>query len=124
MSFRARIALSSAVAVALAVVVASILVFFVVRTQLRKAVDSALQQRADQISQLPALQLSKTGGIVILPHDAEGFGGPGATDQAVQVVRTNGKTFRTAYPNVALPVTDNTLGVARGDRDTDRKSVV
>jgi two-component system sensor histidine kinase MprB len=117
MSFRARIAIAAAGAVALAVVLASVLVFFVVRAQLRKPVDSALEQRAGEIGQLPVLQVSQGGGVLILPR-GEGFGGPAGTDQAVQVVRPNGKTFRPAYSNVALPVTDDTLAVARGDHAT------
>ncbi len=45
MSFRARIALVSAVAVALAVVIASIVVYFVVRGQLLSSLDDSLRER-------------------------------------------------------------------------------
>ena len=46
MSFRARIALVSATAVALAIVVASIVVYFVVRGQLLSSLDDTLRDRA------------------------------------------------------------------------------
>ena len=50
MSFRARLALVAAAAVALAVVLASVTTYVVVRDQLRDTVDDALQERADEIS--------------------------------------------------------------------------
>ena len=47
MSFRTRLTLVAAAAVAFAVVVASLVVFLVVRNQLRGQVDNALQTRAN-----------------------------------------------------------------------------
>ena len=49
MTLRARLTLSAAAAVALAVVLASIAVYFVVRSELRNEVDDALQGRATSI---------------------------------------------------------------------------
>ena len=46
MSFRARMALVAAAAVALAVVLASLVVYFVVRGQLLSSLDESLQERA------------------------------------------------------------------------------
>jgi hypothetical protein len=53
MSFRARLALVAAAAVGLAVVVASAVVFVVVRDQLRSQADATLQSRADEIRHAP-----------------------------------------------------------------------
>ena len=47
MTLRARLTLSAAAAVALAVVLASIAVYFVVRSELRGEVDDALKGRAN-----------------------------------------------------------------------------
>ena len=49
-SFRARIAVGSAAAVALSIVAASVLVYLIAREQLRAPVDEALETRAAQIS--------------------------------------------------------------------------
>ena len=54
MSLRGRLTLAAAGAVALAVLIASVGVYFVVRSQLRGEVDSSLRQRAALISSLPA----------------------------------------------------------------------
>ena len=53
MSFRARLALVAAAAVALAIIVASFVVYFVVRDQLRGTVDSSLRTTAAEIAQTP-----------------------------------------------------------------------
>jgi two-component system sensor histidine kinase MprB len=53
MSFRARLTLVAAAAVALAVVVASVVVYFVVRDELYGQVDSALRARQAEISHEP-----------------------------------------------------------------------
>ena len=50
MTFRARIAVSAAAAVALTVVAASLVLYFVAREQLRAPVDEALENRAAEIS--------------------------------------------------------------------------
>ena len=54
MSLRTRLTLSAAGAVALAVLIASVGVYFVVRSQLRSEVDASLRQRVALIQQLPA----------------------------------------------------------------------
>ena len=50
MTFRARIAVSAAAAVALTVVAASILLYLVAREQIRAPVDEALEARAAEIA--------------------------------------------------------------------------
>ena len=63
MSFRARLALVAAAAVALAVLTASFVIYFVVRDQLRSTVDDSLRTNAAQVLGSPA-------------HDFEHFGAP------------------------------------------------
>ena len=49
MSFKARLALGSAAAVAVAIVLASVIVYFLVRNELRAQVDRNLANEAQQI---------------------------------------------------------------------------
>ena len=63
MSFRARLALVAASAVALAILTASLVIYFVVRDQLRATVDGSLEATAGQMLSSP-------------PHDFEHFGTP------------------------------------------------
>jgi len=106
MSFRTRLALVAAAAVALAVVLASVTTYVVVRDQLRGTVDDALQERADEISHRPI--------------DAV-FGGPGPplgeAGGYPQLVREDGETLRPPGATAALPVNDSVREVARGNRD-------
>jgi two-component system, OmpR family, sensor histidine kinase MprB len=110
MSFRARIALVSAVAVALSIVAASVIVFFVVRSQLRAPIDKTLQERADRIqtkSDLTPSAFEGLGGRGVL------FLGPGFDESgAVQAVSADGAVY--GVPGYKLPVDDLTLSVARG----------
>jgi two-component system sensor histidine kinase MprB len=106
MSFRARLTLVAAAAVALAVVVASAVIYVVVRGDLRGPVDDTLRNRAGVISRLPpealgrelfGLDLSQVG---IFP----------------QVVRSNGSIvpIRSPYGHATLPVTKHVTAVAQG----------
>ena len=49
MSFRARLALGSAAAVAVAIVASSITVYFLVRSELRSEIDNSLRSQSVQI---------------------------------------------------------------------------
>ena len=106
MSFRTRLALVAAAAVALAVVLASVTTYVVVRDQLRGTVDDALQERADDISHRPI--------------DAV-FGGPGPplgeAGGYPQLVREDGETLRPPGATAPLPVNDSVREVASGNRD-------
>jgi two-component system sensor histidine kinase MprB len=107
MSFRTRLALVAAAAVALAVVAASFIVYFVVRDQLRATVDDSLQATAAQIRASP-------------PHDFEHFGTPagelGGATVYPQVVDANGRVYRTSpSAKVRLPVSNDVIAVARGE---------
>src|SRR5882724_9496875 len=107
MSFRTRLALVAAAAVALAVVAASFIVYFVVRDQLRATVDDSLQSTAAQIQASP-------------PHDFEHFGTPagelGGATVYPQLVDANGRVYRTSpSAKVRLPVSNDVIAVARGE---------
>ena len=107
MSFRARLTLVAAAAVALAVVVASFVIYFVVRDQLRSTVDDSLKTTAVQLASTPF-------------HDFAHFatppgqlGGPTVYPQGVDI---NGKVYLPRGATVALPVNGSARDVARGDR--------
>jgi two-component system, OmpR family, sensor histidine kinase MprB len=106
MSFRTRLALVAAAAVALAVVLASVTIYVVVRDQLRGTVDDALQERADEISHRPIEAVFRGPGPSL--GEAEGY---------PQLVREDGGTLRPEGATAPLPVNDNVLDVARGDRE-------
>ena len=112
MSFRTRLTLVAAAAVALAILAASLVVFLVVRNQLRGQVDSALQSRAEQIEHGPPPHLEvTTGGQRIL--DVGGPLGFGSGD-FVQVVDASAHTYRTLSDAGKLPPNSDALAAARG----------
>ncbi len=111
MTFKARIAVSAAAAVALTVVAASLLLYFVAREQLRAPVDEALEARAAEISLQPLGILPAQGGetyLAVRPEFGEARG-------YVQLVRTDGTVLVPPRQDVKLPVSDDVLAVA-GDR--------
>jgi two-component system, OmpR family, sensor histidine kinase MprB len=110
MSFRARIAVSAAVAVALTVILASVLLYVVAREQLRAPVNDALEQRAADISRQPLGVLQSPGGGTYLDVHPE-FG---EARGYVQLVQANGNVLVPPRQDVRLPVGDNVLGVAHG----------
>jgi len=112
-SFRRRLVLLSAAAVAVAVVLASIAAFLVVRNQLRDDVDNRLRTLFEQITIPQGLLLpgAPAGNeTLVLPT------GPlGSRDGFAQVVRPDGTVVR---PRGAfrLPVDERAVEVARGER--------
>jgi len=113
MSFRTRIAVASAAAVALTVVLASALVYLVAREQLRAPIDDALKQRAAEITRQPLGVFDNPSGKTFLALRPE-FGDVGGY---VQLVKSDGATILPPLQRVALPVDDKVLGVAGGGRD-------
>ena len=105
MSFRARLALVAAAAVALAVLTASLVVYFVVRDQLRATVDDSLKTTAAQLQGSPV-------------HDFEHFGTPagelGGATVYPQGVDSNGRVYLPSGATVSLPVDAEVTAVARG----------
>ncbi len=109
MSFRARLALVAAAAVALAVLTASFVIYFVVRNQLRATVDDSLQTTAGQLRSSPV-------------HDFAHFGAPagqlGGATVYPQGVDATGKVYFAIGPGakVRLPVSNDVIAVARGEQ--------
>jgi two-component system, OmpR family, sensor histidine kinase MprB len=113
-SFRQRLILLSAAAVAVAVVLASVVVFLVVRNQLRDEVDNRLRTLFEQISIPQGLLLPGAPAgdeVLVLPT------GPlGSRDAFAQVVRPDGTVVRPRETRFKLPVDERVLEVARGER--------
>jgi two-component system sensor histidine kinase MprB len=110
MSFRARIALGAAVAVGLAVVVASALVYVLVRNELRGQADTTLRERASEIAHFPdfpEIEPGPTGGFYLRVPRSSGL-------DYVQVVRQDGRVFKTFDEPGALKVDPRVLKAARG----------
>jgi two-component system, OmpR family, sensor histidine kinase MprB len=112
MSFRARLTLVTAAAVALAVLGASAAVLFVVRDQLRAPIDEALKGRAVELARHPLRGIGGPGGGRLL--EPPRFGDPSAY---IQVVQADGTTLRPPLATVELPVDQRVLDVAEGRGD-------
>jgi two-component system sensor histidine kinase MprB len=106
LSFRARLTLVAAAAVALAVVAASFVVFLVVRNQLRGQVDTALKTRAHDFDH----------GLTIDHGFLEGGPVPLGGGDYVQLVDGEGHTIRTQFETrgATLPPNKAALNIANG----------
>jgi two-component system, OmpR family, sensor histidine kinase MprB len=98
-SLRARLALVAASAVALSVVLASMVVFFLVRNELRGQVDATLQNQVQQISLQPGVVLATA--VPGSPNQYELHIRPDLFANPYQVVGSDGRTYR---PDVAYNV--------------------
>jgi two-component system sensor histidine kinase MprB len=108
MTFKARIAVSAAVAVALTVVAASVLLYLVAREQLRAPIDDALEARAAEIVRQPLGVIETRQGesfLAVRPEFGEARG-------YTQLVRTDGSTLVPPQQEVELPVDHAVLAVA------------
>jgi two-component system sensor histidine kinase MprB len=112
MSFRTRLALVAAAAVGLAVVLASAVIFVLVRDQLRGQADDTLRTRAEEISHAPFQERIGPGGKAYLDV-------PGGAFESIytQVVKADGTVLRTFNEHAALPVTEEALEAARNGAD-------
>jgi two-component system, OmpR family, sensor histidine kinase MprB len=106
-SFRARLTLGVAAAVAVTVVAASMIVFVVVRSQLRGEVDDALRQRAAQVNWVGISQLSN--GQFFLDPRGGNFGGARGF---IQVATASGKAILPPGATAAIPITQVVKDVA------------
>ncbi|MDX6401233.1 MAG: two-component system, OmpR family, sensor histidine kinase MprB [Gaiellaceae bacterium] len=104
MSFRARLALVAAAAVALAVVAASFVVYFVVREQLRGPVDDSLRATANQLAHVDPQEFH---------HFVAPTGELGGAPGYPQVVGVNGKPILPRGQTIALPVSSRVVDIAR-----------
>jgi len=112
-SLRLRLSLAAAIAVAIAVIAAAAGMFFTVRSELLRQTDTALEQRANDVTKLGAR--FREGPIRPPPRggtDSEGFG----PNVVVQLVDTQGQVV--AFPDQApaLPVPAGAAAVAQGSR--------
>ncbi len=141
MSFRKRIVLAAGVAVSVAIVLASVAIYLLVRDQLRAQVDTELNRLAGGVFAIrvrgatgdvgfgkvmkaapPTLKAGQKGLKSVelrVPKDALG-----GTVGYAQFVNAKGKVIGPPRDDVKLPVTGQTLAVARGDapaffRDTE-----
>jgi len=109
MSFRARLALVAAAAVALAVVAASAIIYVVVRGQLYSPVDKQLRGTADHMIQDQAEGHPSRSFFLPQPE----LGGAGGYPQ---LVNANGDVTLPQGAEVKLPVEGDVRDVAAGDR--------
>jgi two-component system, OmpR family, sensor histidine kinase MprB len=112
MSFRHRLMLLSAAAVAAAVVLASGITFVVVRGELRGQVDGELRELVREIAlsgRLPSPPPSGDREFFVLPRPP--LGGPVGY---AQIVQPDGTVIRPRGEEVVLPVSERTLAVASG----------
>jgi two-component system sensor histidine kinase MprB len=136
MTLRRRLALISAAAVAVAVVTASVIVWFVVRGDLRGQVDRSLEDLAGGASVAPAPLPARAPGfaVPIRPRDGTGTAPrgaregrpppflalprqpPGAPGALSQVVTGSGEVLRPPSESAGLPVTPAARQVATGHR--------
>jgi two-component system, OmpR family, sensor histidine kinase MprB len=108
MTFKARIAVSAAAAVALTVVAASILLYLVAREQLRAPIDEALEARAAEIARHPIGVIETRQGesfLALRPEFGEARG-------YTQLVRMDGSILVPPQQEVELPVDEDVLAVA------------
>jgi two-component system sensor histidine kinase MprB len=117
-SFRARIAVGSAVAVALAVLAASVLVYVVAGRQLRAPIDDALRSRAADLARHPIGLIESEGEtyLALRPEFGEARG-------YVQLVRSSGDVVVPPRQGLELPVGDDVRDVVNGSRLTSWESV-
>jgi two-component system sensor histidine kinase MprB len=114
-SFRQRLALLSAAAVAVAVMLASAITFVIVRNELRGEVDRSLTETVDRIAVPAELLLPGTvpgQNVLVLPQ-----GQLGSRDAYAQVVRPNGSVVRPRGSHIRLPIDKRVLEVAAGERE-------
>jgi len=117
MSFRARLTFVAAVAVAIAVALASLLVYFIVRSELRGRVDDGLRARAALVSRIdfrprraPPDGL-RPDSIFFGQIPEPELGGPGGY---IQIVPASGALLRRPGEEVPLPAGDDVRAVAAG----------
>ena len=108
MNFRTRVVLFSAIAVAVGIAIASVLIYVLVRGELRDRIDSDLRTDAARTFADPIVR----DGRLVLPRGP--LGGPTLTAQLV--APADGTVIPPSEQTIRLPVTAGALAVARGDR--------
>jgi two-component system, OmpR family, sensor histidine kinase MprB len=112
MTFRLRLAIASAVAVAATVAIASGIVYIVMRDHLRATVDQQLEQQVAQIDREKLFHAFQgPGGFNVQPER------PSVTALYMQIVRDDGKHLLANGEQYGVPVDKRTLAVAAQQRD-------
>jgi two-component system sensor histidine kinase MprB len=106
MTFRTRLTLAAALAVGLAVVAASAIVFVLVRNELWGQADRTLRDRAQEISQGVSIDNGPGGPHLEVPPTAFGI--------YVQLVRRDGTVIHELGPSITLPLGDRVMAATRG----------
>ncbi len=114
MTFRRRLAIAAAVAVATTVAIASGVIYVVMRDQLLKSADQQLVQQYAQIRRDPH-SLEHAFGPDSGPFPTQPQG-PSATSTYFQLVEDDGKTQKPSSELYKVPVTKDTLDVASGQK--------
>jgi two-component system sensor histidine kinase MprB len=113
MTFRSRLILSAAVAVAIAVAAASMILYFIVRGELRGQVDSGLRDRWEKIAEHALEPTFQVG--TFIPHiPAPEYGGANGIPQLI-VASTGQVIPKPGTTPLSLPVDATTLRVAAGN---------
>jgi two-component system sensor histidine kinase MprB len=107
-SFRRRVILFTAVAVAVSIAFASVLVYLLVRGELRGRVDADLRRDATRTFADPIVRQRR----LVLPRGP--LGGPTVS---AQLVEADGSIIRPAEPTVRLPSGPEIQAVATGEQD-------
>jgi len=113
-TFRRRLAIAAAVAVATTVAIASGVIYVVMRDQLLKSADQQLVQQYAQIRRDPH-SLEHAFGPDSGPFPTQPQG-PSATSTYFQLVEDDGKTQKPSSELYKVPVTKDTLDVASGQK--------
>ena len=111
MTLRLRLAIAAALAVAGTIAIASGAVYFIMRAQLRSNVDQQLRDQYAQVQQNRALLHGFESGPFGGSFDIRS--GPTAGGIYMQAVRDDGLTALTSYESAKVPVTDDTIDVAK-----------
>ena len=113
MSLRARLTVVATATVAVTIVAASLIVYFLLRSDLRKQLDNTMRSRAELIQRQP-FTLREFNGPFFNQLPDEKFG---SDRDYVQLVNANGQTARPQTEQAPVPVDRRTLGVASGRRE-------
>jgi two-component system, OmpR family, sensor histidine kinase MprB len=105
-SFRTRLTVASAAAVALAILAASTIAYVLIRAELRGNADAVLRERAQQVF------LPESGPLSEFGFEEPPFGGPSGY---AQLVTSEGEAIRRPSAKVPLP-TEGAVEVAQGVR--------
>lgn len=113
MTFRTRLILAASLAVAIAIALASVIGYFLVKDELRGQLDDSLAHRAAVLASVAHLEPDFDSGKVVVDLPGPTLGAAGGYFQAVA---PNGAVALARGETTRLPVTDGVKAVAAGRR--------